>query len=874
MSRAHPPREPDRASPAHGDDRELLASILDVVDALVAASDADGRVVLFNRACRELTGYAPADFDGRDPLELLIPPEELAEVRQRMTGLREHGATYGENHWMTRDGRRRLIAWTNRLVTNPDGSPRWVIGTGIDVTDRRRAEHDLLASEERYRSLVEQASDGIIVSEDSYRIVSVNSRMCEMLGYRREQLEGMDGARLMLPDDLARTPMRLDEVRLHGSLLMERVLRRADGSLFTAEISVRKVPGGAVSIVRDVSARVRVEEELRASERRLRSVIDSDLMGVVFTRLGEPAFDANDYALRLLDYTRDDLAAGRLSWNAVTRAVDEPLNDATRDHLRTTGVAPPTERLLRRRDGAEIPVLVGGSMLDDRTLVGFLLDLRPLKGVEARLRTAEQLSLRAQRLAHVGTWIVDVATGAATVSDELLRICGLPAARDVVPRDETFALVHPDDRERVNDDFHRAVEAGEARRIEHRIVRPDGTVRVLETHVEPERDAAGTVVRVIGSAQDITERRSLEEQLREAQKLEAIGRLAGGVAHDFNNLLTVILGSGEILDAALAADDPRRGRVGEILAASRRAAALTQQLLAFGRRQRLQPRVFDLNPTIVELQPILERLVGPRIHVDVDLAAVRATVRADRAQIEQVVLNLALNARDAMGERGRLAIATADGDAQPCHVVLTVTDTGAGMSAEVQAHIFEPFYTTKEVGRGTGLGLATVYGVVTQSGGRIAVTSVPGSGTTFRIELPCVEGPAESSLPAAAAPAGGSEAVLLVEDERAVRELVATALRERGYHVVEAADGEEALRLAADAHEPIDLLVTDVVMPAMGGPELARRLGASRPGLRVLFVSGHGGDAVTAHDREAAFLQKPFGAEALARAVREVLDGQ
>jgi CheY-like chemotaxis protein len=341
----------------------------------------------------------------------------------------------------------------------------------------------------------------------------------------------------------------------------------------------------------------------------------------------------------------------------------------------------------------------------------------------------------------------------------------------------------------------------------------------------------------------------------------------------------VILGGGEILDTALAPDDPRRRNVGEILAAARRAAALTQQLLAFGRRQLLQPSVFDLHATLAELAPILERVVGPGVHVDLDLAASRSTVRADRAQIEQAVLNLALNARDAMGERGRLTIGTADTEPHSAHaratpdlLLLTVSDTGSGMSPEVQAHIFEPFYTTKDVGRGTGLGLATVYGVVTQSGGRIAVSSSPGSGTTFRIELPCATGPVEETRPAPARTAGGTETLLLVEDERAVRELVGTALRERGYRVLEATDGHEALELAAAWAEPIDLLVTDVVMPRVSGPELARQLVVARPGLRVLFVSGHGGDEIAVQGPYSAFLQKPFGAEALARAVRAVLD--
>jgi hypothetical protein len=420
--------------------------------------------------------------------------------------------------------------------------------------------------------------------------------------------------------------------------------------------------------------------------------------------------------------------------------------------------------------------------------------------------------------------------------------------------------------------------------------RKDGTGFPIEYTSTPIRESG----RQIGSVfvfKDITERRRLEEQYRQSQKLEAVGRLAGGIAHDFNNLLTVISGYSDLLAANPSLDHRAKEAVGEVQRAAERAIAVTRQLLAFGRKQMLKPRALDLNGVITEINKLIRRLIGEDIALTTHLAPGLLPVTADPGQLEQVILNLAVNARDAMPQGGGLTITTSNvvmtaaaAASQPGlqpgrYALLTVTDTGCGMDEETRARIFEPFFTTKEPGRGTGLGLATVYGIVVQSGGHIDVQSATGRGTTFRILWPQAEGPAAApekpAAPAEAAVRGGSETVLLVEDEDAVRGLAARVLADFGYRVLQACDGAEALRLAQQDGQSLHLMVTDVVMPGISGLELARRLGPERPAMKVLFISGYTDDAIVRKGvlgPDAAFLQKPFTPEVLARRVRELLD--
>jgi two-component system cell cycle sensor histidine kinase/response regulator CckA len=609
------------------------------------------------------------------------------------------------------------------------------------------------------------------------------------------------------------------------------------------------------------------------------------MIGMAFGLQGGAITEANDYFLRLLGYTRDDLFAGRVRWNEFGPPGFVALVERAARESRETGISKPFEIENVRQDGTRVPVLCGAAFIgESRDFgVGFALDLTELKRAERRVAESARYLDRAQELAHVGTWDADLSTMVATFSDEMLRIHGLPPGSHAVSYADFLTYIHPDDRPVVERSIRRAIDQPGEQKFEHRIVRPDGTVRVVEATSESVLDDSGGSARIIGSVQDITARRLLELQLREAQRLESIGRLAGGVAHDFNNLLTVILGFSETLLDGLPPGDEHRASAEQIHAAGRRAADLTQQLLAFGRRQVLRTQVFDLNAVLTEMRDILQRLVGEQIQIAIEPASRPCLVRADRGQIEQVILNLALNARDAMPAGGRIDIVTGDpapavGEPAGRWLQLAVSDTGSGMSPEVQAHIFEPFFSTKEVGQGTGLGLATVHGIVTQTGGRIEVNSVPGEGTTFRVFLPCAAGQTgrEEIAPGPVpSESQGEETVLLVEDENAVRAFISQALRRRGYRVIEAADGDQAIDTAHGHAGVIHLLVTDLVMPGMTGRELARFLKHERPGLRVLFISGYSDERAEPRGSEGgpeAFLQKPFTPVVLARQVRQILD--
>jgi two-component system cell cycle sensor histidine kinase/response regulator CckA len=452
----------------------------------------------------------------------------------------------------------------------------------------------------------------------------------------------------------------------------------------------------------------------------------------------------------------------------------------------------------------------------------------------------------------------------------------------------TLEQVHPDDQQLVREAAIQARTEGIGRQIEYRMRHKNGTWRILESTASAVRSGGGKIEHLVIVNRDITDRRRLEEQFRQAQKMDAIGRLSGGIAHDFNNLLGVIIGYTEILQENTEESDPDRSCVDEILRAGQRAASLTRQLLAFSRQQVLEPKVLDLNDVISDMEKMLRRLIGEDIELTTVLHPTLGNVRADQGQFEQVILNVAVNARDAMPHGGKFTITTENvimGEAEirrysypfrPGHyVLLTVSDTGTGMDLGTQARIFEPFYTTKEKGKGTGLGLATVYGVVKQSDGYIEVHSEVGAGTTFKIYLPIVEAHVEpeSSQPALISSLQGHETILLVEDDDVLRILARNMLLRFGYTVLEASNGADACDLARKRVDPIHLLLTDVVMPGMNGRELGERLEQERPDLKVVYMSGYTGQGVGQGMLPSGcnFIAKPFHRENLARKLREAL---
>jgi two-component system cell cycle sensor histidine kinase/response regulator CckA len=886
-----------------------LASMLDGY-AVIQAVRENGVVVDFlaewvNDAACTMLGVARAELIGRSLVELLPGSREdglfddHVRVVETGTPLARDSIAYAGN-----DGRSR--AFDIRATKLGDGAAV----TFRDVTERRKAEDEVFRAEQMLKLVLDTVPQRVFWKDLNSVFVGCNLPLARDAGFD-------DPRKLIgLTDyDMSWAPTA-DRYRADDREVMETGIPkidyeepqvRSDGSegwLRTSKIPLRSLDGRIIGVLctyEDVTERKRAEEAVRSSEQFLDSIVEnipdmifvkdaSDLRFVRFNRAGE----------RLLGQSRDDLM-GKSDrdihpkeeadfFAAKDREVLEKgqlLDVPEEDH----SIGPLGHRILHTK---KIPIF------DDAGKPAYLLgiseDITDRKRAEQAHRQAEE------RYRHIIETITDYVISVVVKDGQAVSTTHGPGCVAVtgftseeLSRDALLwhEIVIPEDR-RLVVDLSRRILAGErVSPLEHRIVRKDGALRWVRNTLVPRFDPSGALVAYDALIQDVTERRALQEQLLQAQKMEGIGRLAGGVAHDFNNLLTAILGYLEMarleLPQDLPADSAIRADLDEIGAAGERAASLTRQLLTFASKQIVAPVRLDLTALVADLLKMLRPLLGDNIAVETDLEAGVGTIEADPGQIQQLLVNLTVNAVDAMPDGGRLIIETATeyvteafaaghpGAASGNFVRLSVTDTGCGMSEEVRAHLFEPFFTTKERGKGTGLGLATCHGIVRQIGGHMSVFSEPGTGTTFRIFLPRVEGPAatrSSVVPIFPAPTG-TETILVVEDEPVVRRLAVLGLRAQGYTVLEASDGTEALQIAKRIATDLDLVVSDVVMPGISGPELVKRLAALAPRARRLLVSGHAEEAVLPTglvDVGAAFLSKPFTPERLARKVREVLD--
>ncbi|MFI5214340.1 MAG: PAS domain S-box protein [Gemmatimonadales bacterium] len=621
----------------------------------------------------------------------------------------------------------------------------------------------------------------------------------------------------------------------------------------------------------------------RESEERFRRLSDAAFEGIAITEQGR-FVDCNARLAAMLGTdTADIIGRPVLDFVAPEDA------DRVTQHQRS-GATDRYEHVARRKDGTTLPVEVEGrTLMYQGRMLRFtaLRDITERKQAEERLRQSQEMYRTLVEGVKDVIFALSVDGVLTSLNSAFEEITGF--TRHEWLGKPMVGLLHPADVERARAAL-RAAFRNEARPMLQLHVRTrKGEYRIGEFRANPLR-VEGKVIGLVGSVRDITERLELEEEFRHAQKMEAVGRLAGGVAHDFNNLLTVIHSYSQLVLDTLSPDDARRADIGQISHAAERAATLTKQLLAFSRRQVLQPTVVDLNAIVADAEKMLQRLIGDRVELVTHLQPELPAVRADVGQLEQVIMNLAVNAGDAMPDGGTLTLETAkveiDAATHPAepgvvppgsYVLLRVSDTGVGMEAATQAHVFEPFFTTKEKGKGTGLGLATVYGIVKQSDGFISIESEPGRGATFNIYLPLAGAHAQ---PGAVQPgrhaAAGRETILLAEDEETVRRAVSDSLRKYGYEVLVASNAESALRIAAATRAPIALLVADLVMPGMSGRDLAGLLTAQRPQLKVLFVSGYADETVLEKgvlEPGLNLLLKPFAPEVLAQKVREVLAG-
>ena len=883
------------------------------------------------------------DFRGR-PLEKElglgwcegVHPKDLARIRGIESAARVLREPFHMEYRLQRhDGEFRWIFDTGHPRFTPGGVFAGYIGSSMDITDRRRAEEALVDGEARYRTLVEHAPEAIVVFDvDTGRFVDVNENAVKLYGLPREALLQTGPAELSPPTQpdgtgsAEATMVRIREALDGGTPVFEWMHRNAAGRDVACEVRLVRLPSSSRRLVRgsvaDISERKdseRVRSALYSIATTTSTAEDLDeFYAAIHGVVGELMYARNFYV------ALHNPATQTLSFPYCVDEVDpppgtRPLRKGLTEHVLHTGEpllmpdedfpallatgevesvgAPSVDWLgvpLKAR-GRTFGVLVVQSY-DPRFRYGstekevLMFVSQQIAAAIERKRALDSLRESEERYRLLfernlaGVYRVTLTGRILECNDALAHMYGYRSREELA--NCNVADLHPD--EALRQEFREALfEFRTLANYERRGRRKDGSpVWTLENAALIADETAGEVI-IEGTVTDMTERKLLEEQLRQSQKMEAIGQLAGGIAHDFNNLLTTVLGYSNMALNRLSPNEPVREEIEEIQKAGERAANLTRQLLTFSRKQLFEPRILDVNALIADWTRMLGRMIGEHIRLDMQLEPSLGSIRADPGQFEQVLVNLVVNARDAMPDGGTLTIRTQNVDvdlsstrshygAPPgTWIVLAVVDTGVGIDAETQKRIFEPFFTTKEKPHGTGLGLATVYGIVTQSGGQVFVDSEPGHGATFSIYLPRHTGEArrESAAVYAARPARGSETILLVEDEAPVRDLTRRCLEQRGYSVLQAASAEEALDVVSEHGGKVDLLLTDVVMPGASGPDLARRMTAERPDLHVLFVSGYPDDSPGSPGMlapGAAFLQKPFTADTLARKVRDVLD--
>jgi two-component system, cell cycle sensor histidine kinase and response regulator CckA len=798
------------------------------------------------------------------------------------------------------------VAYENASsTTTPNAAP-----SALDQETRRQKEAERIIRLQA--AALQSAANAILITDNKGTITWANPAFTALTGYTLEEALGQNTRILKSGEHDASFYETLWKTVLSGNVWRgELVNLRKDGTRYFEEQTITPVLNEAgeavnfIAIKQDVTARKRAEQEMarlnteiQGHRDRLNNIL-ANVPGVVWEAWGQP--DAatqqiefvNDYVETMLGYSVEEWLSTPNFWLSIVHPDDK--EGTARDAAEHFGSAKSTAKQEFRwvaKDGRVLWVEANFAVITDDK--GQPVGLRGVTtDISERKRMGEALRETYETLQS----LIQTSPLAIIAHDLQGRVKAWnPAAERIFGWSEQEVIGRKNPAIPVNGwvEYEDAIDVlrhgGTLNNIERKRLTKDGSLIDASISVAPLRDPQGAICGTVAVIADITQQKMLEEEFRQSQKMEAVGRLAGGLAHDFNNLLTAITGYSELAIRSLKPGDPLLEDLEEIKKAGNSAAALTRQLLAFSRRQLLQPKVFHLNSVVSELEKMLKRLIGEDIKLSTVLDPELGNVKADAGQIEQVIMNLAVNARDAMPKGGKLIIETAnvdlDGEYTGHHlsvtpgpyVMLAVTDTGSGMDPKTQERIFDPFFTTKELGKGSGLGLSMVYGIVKQSHGNIWVYSEVGRGTTFKIYLPRVsEGEPEykrSREPEKTL--RGSETVLLAEDEERVRKLARKALESYGYQVLEAANGGAALLICERHQGPIHQLLTDVVMPEMSGHELVDRLAQLRPDMKVLYMSGYIDNFTMSQrglDEHANFIQKPFSPDALARKVREVLDG-
>ena len=882
--------------------REVVENATEIIYTV----DEKGNFTYSNPTGLKVTGYSPDELRGFNYMDLVVPEHRETVTKIYFNQLRQKiPTTHVEFPFFNKGGGITWFSQNSTLVVEEDK----IVGFHIiarDITERKRAEEALRESEERYRTLVETSPDAITLLDLNLNIIMANRPALALYGYESpEEVVGQSALNFIPPEDRPRAVEDVRKMLETGSIgTLEYTLLRKGSVPFSAElrasmiVNVEKKPLAYICISRDITDRKKAEETLKKSEERFKELYDDAPIGYFEYNTDGCITSVNRTELEMLGYSVEEMI-GQPPWKFV---VEE---DIARQRILDVlaGIMPPArglERTFRRKDGMTFPALIQDRLFQDAEgkilgIRGTIQDITDRKRIEVSLRKSEQTYRTLVESSTDAILMLDTERNILACNQSFLDLFGYERGEAV---GGSIRVVHPSDESfrSFGKTVYSMIERSGFFKGEWEFKRKDNVIFSAETVTSAIKSAEGSTTGYIAILRDLTDRKQAEEervalvdQLRQSQKMEAIGRLAGGVAHDFNNLLTVIKGYCQLSLVEMKEGNPLREAFEVINTATEKAADLTRQLLAFSRRQIMEMRVLDLNSLLQDLDKMLRRIIGEDIELVAQLGEDLGRVKTDPGQIEQMVMNLAVNAKDAMPKGGKLIIETANVELDEAYahahvavtpgrfVMIAVSDTGAGMAPEVRDRVFEPFFTTKEKGKGTGLGLSTVYGIVKQSSGNIWVYSEPGKGTTFRVYLPHVDEPAEElkekvvgeELPR------GSETILIVEDDEEVRNLAARVLKAQGYIVLDGSYGDEALNVCRKHKGPIHLLVTDVVMPGMDGRALSERLSHLHPEMKVLYMSGYTEDAIIHHGvmgKGMNYIQKPFTVNGLTRKVREVLN--
>jgi PAS domain S-box-containing protein len=743
------------------------------------------------------------------------------------------------------------------------------------------------------RTLFEESGDALFLFDpETEQLLDANPMAQRLGGFTRADLLGFcvpDLFRSEAPGGLDRLQLAYRNTGLFYSQDGFLLRHAREGVWVPVNLTITRLhtDGRTLGLVaaRDVTERKAAEDALRASEQRHRLLFERNLAGVFRSTADGRILDCNDSFARIFGYAS---RADAMAHAATALYFDPAEREAFVARVRARGLLANEELRMRRRDGTTVWVLENVGLRQDPDgssyLEGTLIDITERKRAEEALRASETKYRCLVENLEQGIFLKDTASRFVAVNGQVARALGRAEAEIIGKTDFDILPPHTAARHRAED--LGVLADGQRLEKEKQVTAPDGKAVTLRTVKTAVRDEHGQPAGVLGIVWDVTEQRLLEAQLRQAQKMDAVGQLAGGVAHDFNNLLTAILGNLAFLLTGLSADDPRREMAEAAEKAAQRAATLTGQLLGFSRQPLIHPLPTNLNSTVDEVVRLLRRIIDPRIALVLEQAADLGTVLADPSQLSQVVMNLCLNARDAMPEGGRLVLETANVvvdeeyarrhlEARPgLYVRLRVGDSGGGMAPEVRARIFEPFFTTKGPGKGTGLGLAMVFGIVKRHHGWVECTSALGQGSRFDVYLPRAADAEAPAVPSYRSPESGRETILLADDEPLLRNLGRTILRHYGYEVLLAEDGQEAVDLYHRERGRIDLVILDLTMPRLSGRDAFRRLLELDPQVRVLFASGYSPEYVSTadHERSLGFVAKPYRPEVLAECVRAALD--